>query len=226
MASILGPVVETGTIGSDFPSWAKVRELIKRRIDQVLEKDFGDDVTEVTDPLTGIKQSLQEYADDVKEQFDEKFPDEAPFTIQRIAELLLKPREYYADNSPQKFLFALERSLSVQSTYTEYPEGELKKELKNTDGENQPSGNESSQSGIVLTQISWVVDTGTPPPDDIQDSKRPRSSDEEGTKENDIWKESEKKKDNNIEKEDEKHQKEDKDSKCDNKPEGSTEDKE
>lgn len=178
MVAILEPVVESGAIGADFPPWEKVRALIKRRIDQVLENDFSDDVKEVTDPLTGTKQSLKEYAEDVKEQFDENFPDEPPFTIQRIAELLLEPRDHYAESSPQKFLFALERSLSVQSTHTEYPEEELKKEMKNADSENQTSSNESSQSGIVLTQISWVVDTGTPPPDELEDTKRPKPSKE------------------------------------------------
>ncbi|KAA8898309.1 hypothetical protein TRICI_006570 [Trichomonascus ciferrii] len=178
------PVMESGAIGSDFPPWVRVRDLIKRRIDQVLEKDFRGSVKEVVDPLTGVKQSLKEYAEDVKEQFEEKFPDEPPFTIQRIAELLLRPREYYTEESPQKFLFALERSLSVQSTHTEYPEEELKRELKNTDSESQGSSNESSQSGIVLTQISWVVDTGTPPPDELEDTKRPKPSEGKAESEN------------------------------------------
>lgn len=143
---------------------------MKERIEYTLSSYFSASSSEeYKDPLTGIRKSLQEYKIEIYEQFDEKFPEDPPFTIQRIAELLLKPRNYYTERDPQKFLFALERSLSVQSTQKEYPENDLKTELKNVNGVSRGGNDETDgASGIVLTPINWVVDTGTPPPDDLE----------------------------------------------------------
>ncbi|BFZ64041.1 hypothetical protein YB2330_005179 [Saitoella coloradoensis] len=91
-----------------------------------------------------------------------------PFTVQRIAELIARPREHYSDIG--KYLRALERNLSVTSAIDAFPL--LPIEPSNdvprfTDG--------SSTSGIALTPIAWTSATampssnGTPSPMEIAD---------------------------------------------------------
>ncbi|ODQ55852.1 hypothetical protein SAICODRAFT_33193 [Saitoella complicata NRRL Y-17804] len=78
-----------------------------------------------------------------------------PFTVQRIAELIARPREHYTDVG--KYLRALERNLSVTSTIDAFPL--LPIEPTNdvprfTDG--------SSTSGVALTAIPWTSATAMP----------------------------------------------------------------
>ncbi|PRP86405.1 hypothetical protein PROFUN_05324 [Planoprotostelium fungivorum] len=77
--------------------WAHIKVLLAHRMNSVFA---GFPSTPESESLQkGIFQSLEEFTS-------------APFTIQRIAELLLRPNLY---KSPQKYLFALQKVLLVSS---------------------------------------------------------------------------------------------------------------
>ncbi|KAI5846991.1 hypothetical protein BZA05DRAFT_131924 [Tricharina praecox] len=86
-----------------------------------------------------------------------------PHTIQRLAELLLVPRQHYT--SLPKYLRALQRVLSVSSTATAFPLEPANSVLQNggnsgaTGGVNGTFGLGSDESlgGALLTPIPWLM---------------------------------------------------------------------
>lgn len=67
------------------------------------------------DPLTKEAFSIPQLVSGVTEKLTSGFPVSPPFTIQRLAELVVNPTAYYPTDQPQKYLAALERVLSVSS---------------------------------------------------------------------------------------------------------------
>ncbi|KAK6003063.1 hypothetical protein QM012_000908 [Aureobasidium pullulans] len=95
---------------------------------------------------------------------ENNFPQNPPYTIQRLAELILYPRRYYRYLPP--FLQALDRVVSVTSTVNEFPlahanidsassflaNGEPNENLSEREG----LGSDESLGGALLTPIPWL----------------------------------------------------------------------
>ncbi|KAK9454779.1 hypothetical protein V1511DRAFT_500949 [Dipodascopsis uninucleata] len=99
--------------------------------------------------------------------FTASFESGPPYTLQRLAELIQQPTSHYKVR--EKFLRAIERVLSVSSRLQDFP-------LPFISSHNELSMNgmaSYSESGsklnemVILSPIEWLVDTGTPPPEDL-----------------------------------------------------------
>ncbi|GAM87380.1 hypothetical protein ANO11243_054040 [Dothideomycetidae sp. 11243] len=90
------------------------------------------------------------------------FPDLAaspPYTVQRLAELVLHPRKHYRYLPP--YLNALDRVVSVSSPTTSFPlpHQVVPNGILHTNGEEERSGNSSGDEGLggaLLTPIPWL----------------------------------------------------------------------
>lgn len=116
--------------------------------------------------------SFQTLLSNINQKLINGFPDSPPFTVQRLAELLVNPTEFYPSDQPQKFLSALERVLSVSSTIEDFEKldtAELIKEsqisqkfseeneLMGDDDENYSLNNGGAKSSSLLSQATSVV---------------------------------------------------------------------
>ncbi|KAL1302776.1 hypothetical protein AAFC00_003123 [Neodothiora populina] len=92
------------------------------------------------------------------------FSQSPPYTVQRLAELVLQPRRHYRYLPP--FLSALDRAVSVTSTVNEFPipvvqtSGAVKfftnGDSTNGVGDRAGLGSDESLGGALLTPIPWI----------------------------------------------------------------------
>ncbi|KAI9598916.1 hypothetical protein BDF19DRAFT_462355 [Syncephalis fuscata] len=75
----------------------------------IYAEDIADEIEEMIIPIRQV----------VMDCLDNNFESGPPFTIQRLAELVLKPTEHY--NEPDKYLRAVQRMVMVTSTPFDYP---------------------------------------------------------------------------------------------------------
>ncbi|KAI4756415.1 hypothetical protein E4T52_11492 [Aureobasidium sp. EXF-3400] len=95
---------------------------------------------------------------------EKNFPTHPPYTVQRLAELVLQPKRYYRYLPP--FLQALDRVVSVTSTVNEFPLANASIDsasgfLANGEPNESPSereglGSDESLGGALLTPIPWL----------------------------------------------------------------------
>lgn len=95
---------------------------------------------------------------------EKNFPTQPPYTVQRLAELVLHPKRYYRYLPP--FLQALDRVVSVTSTVNEFPlahasidsaSGFLANgEPGDSQSEREGLGSDESLGGALLTPIPWL----------------------------------------------------------------------
>ncbi|KAI4746778.1 hypothetical protein E4T50_02866 [Aureobasidium sp. EXF-12298] len=95
---------------------------------------------------------------------ENNFPKNPPYTIQRLAELVLQPRRYYRYLPP--FLQALDRVVSVTSTVNEFPLAHASidsassflanGEPSENHSEREGLGSDESLGGALLTPIPWL----------------------------------------------------------------------
>ncbi|KAH0411450.1 hypothetical protein KCU90_g18782, partial [Aureobasidium melanogenum] len=95
---------------------------------------------------------------------ENNFPKNPPYTIQRLAELVLQPRRYYRYLPP--FLQALDRVVSVTSTVNEFPLAHASidsassflanGEPSENQSEREGLGSDESLGGALLTPIPWL----------------------------------------------------------------------
>uniref|UniRef100_A0A060T8I6 ARAD1D07172p n=1 Tax=Blastobotrys adeninivorans TaxID=409370 RepID=A0A060T8I6_BLAAD len=154
--SVLKEVAKDGDFEKHNVTWDEFLPRVVKVLDTVVRTSFEfDGQAVIKDPLSGSSRTQDAFLEDVKKLLS-GFGQDPPFTFQRIAELLTQPHVYYGPKVVHKFLHAVERSLMVESSVKEYPEKDLLKELENTQSARV------DESGIVMSDISWVVDTGAP----------------------------------------------------------------
>ncbi|CAD0115461.1 unnamed protein product [Aureobasidium uvarum] len=97
---------------------------------------------------------------------ENNFPKQPPYTIQRLAELVLHPKRYYRYLPP--FLQALDRIVSVTSTVNEFPLAHASIDTATTTNflangepaehhsEREGLGSDESLGGALLTPIPWL----------------------------------------------------------------------
>jgi hypothetical protein len=112
-------------------------------------------------PLPPELYALYHYS---RSTLEKNFPTQPPYTVQRLAELVLHPKRYYRYLPP--FLQALDRVVSVTSTVTEFPlanasidsaSGFLANgEPSESQSEREGLGSDESLGGALLTPIPWL----------------------------------------------------------------------
>ena len=96
---------EVSSTGQSNVEWAQLKQIIAAKLKEVCNEYYGK-VQDLGEPYDSILQRLLALLDE--------FPN-APFTVQRLCELLLDPRRVYA-NSTRKCMNAIEKLLTVSST--------------------------------------------------------------------------------------------------------------
>jgi len=98
LLAILEEISKTGV--SIYP-WEHMKVLLSTKLREIVADFTATDTnsfSQATETLNSILSNLQDFR-------------EAPFTLQRLCELLLQPRQYY--HSSKKYLFAVEKMVTV-----------------------------------------------------------------------------------------------------------------
>jgi hypothetical protein len=155
---ILQACAADGDLVKQGGQWTKLVPEIEKLVDRNISEKFEPFEAEIEDPLTGIKHTVPEVVAELKQMLNQ-FDNGPPFTIQRLCELIVEPNKYYGSAYVFKYLDALRSVLSVASSTDEYPYIDIKEELSSTCAANNNNVN-YSESGVVMSEISWIVDTG------------------------------------------------------------------
>ncbi|OLL27132.1 Serine/threonine-protein phosphatase 4 regulatory subunit 2 [Neolecta irregularis DAH-3] len=120
--AILGSIAATGTVTT---AWSELLLIIFAM--------FEANITVFADcPHAGF------LIDTIKATLENDFQSAAPFTIQRLAELLMSPTQHYNDLA--KYLRAIERVVNVTTTTSDYPLPLLVAETNREDAEDDSLG--------------------------------------------------------------------------------------
>ncbi|KAK9447063.1 uncharacterized protein V1518DRAFT_422120 [Limtongia smithiae] len=178
-------LAETGTLAPDA-SWPVVRAALRELISANIHTAFTTSATTST-PITDNTTTTTNATTNsdppsptspelpILATLDASFPHAPPFTIQRLAELALHPNQHYAPTARDKYIRALERVVDVESTVGEFAfgatgttgAGSRMEEEMGTIGAlaEEVSSSRRNSAEAILSPISWLVDTGTPPPE-------------------------------------------------------------
>ncbi|KAK9476523.1 hypothetical protein V1514DRAFT_298307 [Lipomyces japonicus] len=158
--------------------WTLFRTFLVSNIEKISNHEFT--------PAPTNEQRI--YLAGLIDTFNDIFDDAPPFTLQRLAELILYPQRHYGNSSSSsgggrelsgsrdKYLRALERVLSVTSRTTDFQLPDTNTVTGTTGHDHIVNGNGDAIAGtylqasnnemVILSPISWLIDTGTPPPED------------------------------------------------------------
>ncbi|KAK9326279.1 PPP4R2-domain-containing protein [Lipomyces orientalis] len=159
---------ETATTGifDEAADWPSFRTRVSARLTEISTNNFAPEPTP----------SQSDFLRDLLETLNTTFPQAPPFTIQRLAELVEQPNRHYGTHARDKYLRAIERIVSVESSVGDF--GIAGFGSSSNAGSSRNSGTVGALSGnvlngntgVVLSPIAWLVDTGTPPPDSPTES--------------------------------------------------------
>lgn len=135
--------------------WDEIAQLIIFKVRHIVEHNFDPNLSAFEDPLTRTSMTVL----DMEKQIELLLKDGPPFTMQRIAELLIDPNAQYGRPFVYKYLRALISALSVSSRINDYYPLDMEEEIALSKSQNPI---DSEKPTVVLTDISWVVDTGRP----------------------------------------------------------------
>ena len=142
--------------------WSDAVPLIQQRIDFVLDSIYGE-------PAAGLLSSGSLGHDDtahgvlctlrsrIISNIEKRFDESPPFTVLRLAEVLLDPKETYS--TALKFLRALYTITSVTSTHSTFPlddATETEDTIANGTVVQQSLTGDDSQT-VLLTKIDWLT---------------------------------------------------------------------
>ncbi|CDR37973.1 CYFA0S01e19746g1_1 [Cyberlindnera fabianii] len=146
---------------SDIP-WSRIAKGFATKLDDILENCYHSDLDSRIQNMYGEGQgeTIHEFKDRLIKDFTQKFTQSPPFTILRLAEILLEPKTYYS--SPEKLLRALESIISVISSPKDFGVREsikdqrLSHETKTEKIVPVTIGDEAQT--ILLSKIDWLTD--------------------------------------------------------------------
>ncbi|KAK9247216.1 PPP4R2-domain-containing protein [Lipomyces tetrasporus] len=190
---------ETATTGifDEAADWSAFRTRMSARLTEISTNNFTPEPTP----------SQSDFLRDLLETLNTTFPQAPPFTIQRLAELVEQPNRHYGTHARDKYLRAIERVVSVESSVGDF--GIAGFGSSSNAGSSRNSGTVGALSGnvlngntgVVLSPIAWLVDTGTPPPDSPTESllETKESSEVEGHEDKPIHEDEERPTDGKFE---------------------------
>ncbi|KAK9375897.1 PPP4R2-domain-containing protein [Lipomyces chichibuensis] len=163
---LLHETTATG-IFDETADWPAFRTRMSALLSEISTNNF------VPEPTPSQNSFLQSLLDTL----NTSFPNAPPFTIQRLAELVERPNRHYGTHARDKYLRAIERVVSVESSVGDFGMAALGNST-NAGSNNRNSGTVGAltgnvlneNTGVILSPIAWLVDTGTPPPDSPTDA--------------------------------------------------------
>lgn len=121
-----------------------------------------------TDPLTRESTTMPNFlASLTSTRLLDAFPDQPPFTIQRLAELVAYPTKHYQPDQPYKFLAAIERVLSVSSATTAFEKLDTEKLIR--ESQSSMAANQD-HGGQGQGMDPFEMDTYMEDSDDLEDA--------------------------------------------------------
>ncbi|KAK9369230.1 hypothetical protein V1509DRAFT_620116 [Lipomyces kononenkoae] len=154
---LLNEISTTGVF-DESADWPAFRTRMGARLTEISTNNF---VPEPTESQNSFLRSLLD-------TLNTTFANAPPFTIQRLAELIERPNQHYRTHARDKYLRAIERVVAVESSMGEFGmDGFSSSNSRSFAGTvGALSGAVASENtGVVLSPIAWLIDTGTPPPD-------------------------------------------------------------
>jgi hypothetical protein len=115
-----------------------------------------------------MPEDLQSLYRNCRRTLEDDFSQQPPYTVQRLAEMILRPHQYY--RHLPAYLRALDRVISVSSSSAEFPlpahilpsssgfltNGEVPPIMNGTLAEREGLGSDESLGGALLTPIPWL----------------------------------------------------------------------
>ncbi|KAI5800623.1 PPP4R2-domain-containing protein [Pyronema domesticum] len=169
---ILLAITKDGSM--DASLWPALLPRLLSRLDSIASSfpsvpSAGSDITPPSSP------SADPHLLSLKTTLSDSFPLAPPHTVQRLAELLLQPKQHYT--SLPKFIRALERVLSVTSTTERFPlpsegldtgEGEFTSLGRGMGVGMSGLGSDEALGGALLTKIPWLTEEPVEPVETVQ----------------------------------------------------------
>ncbi|ODQ78359.1 hypothetical protein BABINDRAFT_168114 [Babjeviella inositovora NRRL Y-12698] len=109
--------------------------------------------TPVPHPLNDDHDTVELLMNTVVAQFTQKFSHNAPFSILRITELVLRPLQHYQAHQPEKWLRALQSNVLITSTVDDF-RTLREADMENNTGETQT---EVHPTDIAMVEIPWLT---------------------------------------------------------------------
>ncbi|KAI5815459.1 PPP4R2-domain-containing protein [Pyronema omphalodes] len=170
--AILLAITKDGSM--DASLWPTLLPRLLSRLDSIASSfpsvpSAGSDITPPSSP------SADPHLLSLKTTLTNSFPLAPPYTVQRLAELLLQPKQHYT--SLPKFIRALERVLSVTSTTERFPlpsegldtgEGEFTSLGRGMGVSMSGLGSDEALGGALLTKIPWLTEKPAEPVETMQ----------------------------------------------------------
>ncbi|MCJ1479523.1 hypothetical protein MMC13_008209 [Lambiella insularis] len=130
-------------------------------------------------PSDTLPPQLSTLFSSIQKTLKTQFFDSPPYTVQRFAELVLRPSDHY--RTLPSYLRALDRVLSVSSTADAFPLPSIATNIASENGEANaylaagapPTVNQDEFNGAALTRIPWLRDSHPM----LMNSDRPLSGD-------------------------------------------------
>ncbi|ODV58503.1 uncharacterized protein ASCRUDRAFT_93014 [Ascoidea rubescens DSM 1968] len=152
---------------------------IELELPALITQNFNRPLTTfIENPLLNELELIQQIINRVIAYLKDIFYYSPPFTIFRIAELLLEPNRYYSNRYPEKFLRGLESSIFVNSSIDDFPKIEFSKpnlltrsNISDSNDARKPSEEitnflpldlkdvtNDELPNLVMTKIPWITD--------------------------------------------------------------------
>ncbi|KAK9235537.1 protein phosphatase 4 core regulatory subunit R2 [Lipomyces kononenkoae] len=150
--------ISTTGVFDETADWPAFRTRMGARLTEISTNNF------VPEPTASQNSFLQSLLD----TFNTSFSTAPPFTIQRLAELIERPNQHYGTHARDKYLRAIQRVVTVESSVGDFGMAAFGTSNSSTFSGTVGalSGNVLNENtGVVLSPIAWLIDTGTPPPD-------------------------------------------------------------
>jgi hypothetical protein len=161
--STLQQIIERKRFISLNRSWESVVPQIETKIDSILNNVYKEPLNTVipdgSDPTSA--QTLSDLRVKIIRHFTNTFGKEPPFTVLRLAEVLIDPKLLYSSSS--KFLHALDTITSVSSSSVEFEgpspsNGTTDAKESNDSPEVVPVTIGDDTQTILLTKIDWLTE--------------------------------------------------------------------
>jgi len=164
LETVLVKIASNGEMPFDF-EWKQISQLVKRKIlfciDSMNTKAQYQPAEEYTDSCDLLLQRMEMFT-------------EAPFTIQRICELILEPEKYYKNTN--KYIHALLKCLLVVSGWRKQVESDLPKEEPTKEIKSEESVEPDSTSDQLAQPQKIQKNENSKPETDDEQNVQPDST--------------------------------------------------